>query len=236
MRSSTANLLSLLFLTSTLLHVSLCGSLTFELPYGQRKCFSEDLPPYTVTRGTVHVSSGSGEMSLDLFVSDQNGVVQFHKSDVNTVKFSFRSGSYPVHTRQMYRFCVVNQVHAGSANTMPGSVTRRVTLKVEPVYEGEMAGREQHQSDGSGTAVSRLAKQGHVDKVYQSFLEVSNDVDGLIERMEELRAEEEMLTAANERTAGVILKISVVACTLTIATGVLNFLSLKSFFKRKKLA
>lgn len=84
--------------------------------------------------------------------------------------------------------------------------------------------------------VGRLAKQEHVDKVYESFLSVSNEVDTLIERLDELRAKEQMLTELNESTTVVILRISLVACAFTIATGVLNILSLQRFFKRKKLA
>lgn len=199
------------------------NALTFELPYGQRKCFTEDLAPSTTTRGTVHVASGTGEMTLDLFVSDARGVVHFHKADVGSVKFSFRTAPGPAHVREMYRFCVVNQVHPHAAGGA-GRTVRRVTLRVEEVQErGELT-------------LGRIAKQEHVDKVYSSFLSVSSDVDGLIEKMEELRAKEQTLSEVNERTATTILRISLIACIFTIGTGVLNFLSLKTFFKRKKLA
>lgn len=207
-----------------LIHLSLANSLTFELPYGQRKCFSEDLPPNVSVRGTVHVSSGQGEMSLDLIVLDDSGVVHSHKSDVNSVKFSFRSGNYPHHTRQDYRFCIVTQVKTRGAEPAARHVTRRVTLEVDVA------------PDDTGGTVGRLAKQEHMDKVYQSFLSVSNEVDELIERMDELRAKEQLLTEANELTTKVILRISLVACAFTIATGILNVLSLQRFFKRKKLA
>lgn len=208
----------------SLLHVSFAGSLMFELPYGQRKCFTEDLPPDTVTRGTVHVASGQGEMTLDLFVSDMRGVVHFHKSNVDSVKFSFKTGHYPMHTREAYRFCIVNQVSSNAMHQASGHVVRRVTLEVETVKE--------HQDP----TTSRLAKQDQVDKTYSSFLSVQNDVDGLIEKMDELRAKEQQLSEVNESTSTTIFRISLVACGFTILTGVLNFLSLKSFFKRKKLA
>lgn len=198
------------------------SSLTFELPYGQRKCFSEDLPPSTTTRGTVHVASGHGEMKLDLFVSDSRGIVHFHKADVDTVKFSFKTSDNDPHSRETYRFCIVNQVHPASS-TGAKRIVRRVTLSVEIVWERDVK-------------LGRVAKQEHVDKVYASFLTVNNEVDGLIEKMDELRAKEQALTDVNERTASTILRISLVACLFTIATGVLNFLSLKTFFKRKKLA
>lgn len=207
-----------------LLHVSPlhATSLTFNLPYGQRKCFSDDLPPSTSCRGTVHVTSGKGEMSLDLFVTDPRGTVFFHKSDVNSVKFSFRTGSFQQHTTQKYRFCVVNQVHPHAVHA--ADVVRKVTLDVEAITEH----REK--------AISRLAKQDHADKLYADFLAASQLVDNMIEKMDDLRVSEQFLTDLNQSTATTILRVSMVACVLTVATGVLNFLSLKSFFKRKKLA
>lgn len=77
----------------SLLRVFFASSLTFELPYWQRKCFTEDLPPDTVTRVMVHVASGQGEMTLNLFVSDLKGVVHFQKSNVDSVKFLSRHSS-----------------------------------------------------------------------------------------------------------------------------------------------
>lgn len=204
------------------IHAVSAGSITFELPYGQRKCYSEDLPPLSTTRGTVHVSGGKGEMSLDLFVSDMRGVVQFHKSDVNSVKFSFRTGSYQVHTTEQYRFCIVNQVHPDAASTP--DLIRRVTLVVDVVNKD----REE--------AVGRLAKEDHVEKVQESFSSISTDVDDLIGKMDDLRAKEQMLTELNEQTSKVIFRISILACLFTVGTGVINFMSLKMFFKRKKLA
>lgn len=218
-----ARSLAALLVLQLVLDAAFSNSLTFELPYGQRKCFSEDLPPDIEVRGTVHVASGQGEMTLDLFVSDMRGVVYFHKSNVDSVKFSFRTGHFPSHTREAFRFCVVNQVSANAAHPS-ARVVRRVTLEVETV------------KDRHDTSTSRLAKQDQVDKVYSSFLGVQNDVDDLIEKMDELRVKEQKLNDINESTSATIFRISLVACLFTILTGVLNFLSLKSFFKRKKLA
>lgn len=162
-------------------------------------------------------------MSLDLFVSDERGSVYFHKSDVNMVKFSFQTGSFQQHTMKPYSFCVINQVHKDSRSN-PGAI-RRVTLEVEVENQ-----------DNRKTEASRLAKQSHAEKVYTDFLSVSSDVDRLIEKMDDLREKEKALSELNEQTATTILRISVIACLFTIGTGVLNFLSLKTFFKRKKLA
>lgn len=196
-------------------------ALTFDLAYGQRKCFSEDLPPLTTVRGDVQVASGRGEMRLDLFVSDAKGVVAFHKSDVNMVKYSFQTASYDRHTTSPYRFCIVNQVHARAAND--GDLSRRVTMKVDVLHKSR------------AEQFSRLATKGHVSKIQESFQSVSDDVDRLIEVMDELRAKEQELTDLNASTTRTIVRISVVACLFTIATGVANFVSLKSFFKQKKL-
>lgn len=201
------------------------SSLTFELPYGQRKCYSEDLAPSTDIRGEVHVAGGRGEMKLDLFVSDAGGTVYFHKSDVNALKFSFKTGVAPSHSKtgtQSYRFCIVNQVHPHSAAA--SNVARRVTLVVEAldkVRAGDMA---------------KLATQGHVEKVQDKFGEVSRKVDEIIDRIDDLRVQEQALSDVNEDTSRMIMRISVLACLFTIATGALNFMSLKSFFKQKKLA
>ena len=199
------------------------NSLTFELGFGERKCFSEDLPPDTRTLGTVHVASGHGDMTLDLFVADARGKVYFHRANVDTVKFSFVTGAGSPHTRESYRFCVVNQVPAHAVRPA-ANVVRRVTLEVDRLRPS------------TDSPAARIAKQEHVDKVYSSFMTVQNDIEDLIEKIDELREREEHLSRANDDTSSTIFRISLVACLFTIITGLLNFLSLKSFFKRKKLA
>lgn len=202
---------------------SIGASITFDLAYGQQKCFSEDLPPVTIVRGDVQIASGRGEMRLDLFVTDMNGVLAFHKSDVNAVKYSFQTGAYERHTTQQYRFCIVNQLKP--RGTEPGTeVFRRVTIKVNSI------------SNSRGAEVGNLAKRDHVSKLQQTFHEVSNEVDRLIETMDQLRVDEQLLTDVNRNTTSSIIRISIVACLFTILTGVLNVMSLKSFFKQKKLA
>lgn len=196
------------------------SSITFELSYGQRKCFAEELPPKSTCRGTVHVSAGGGEMTLDLFVSSNHGAVVFHKQDVNSVKFSFETAEYQAHTLQSYQFCIVNQVHPHS-HTTPGT-SRRITLKVE-------VNRHARES-------LQLAKQEHADKIYSEFSSVSESVHEVIEQLDELREKEKEITLTNERTTTTIFRLSLIACVFTIATGFANFLSLKTFFKRKKLA
>ncbi len=216
----TRALLALCAIASAL-HVA--ASITFDLGYGQQKCFTEDLPPVTIVRGDVHIASGKGEMRLDLFVTNQQGVLAFHKSDVNAVKFSFQTGAYDRHTTQLYRFCVVNQVH-GLSGMPPGDVFRRVTMQIDVM------------SASRGNAVGGLATRDHVTKLQQSFHEVSGEVDRLIESLDELRAKEQQLTDVNANTSTMIVRISIIACLFTILTGVLNVMSLKSFFKQKKLA
>lgn len=202
---------------------SIGASITFDLAYGQQKCFSEDLPPVTIVRGDVQIASGRGEMRLDLFVTDMNGVLAFHKSDVNAVKYSFQTGAYERYTTQQYRFCIVNQLKP--RGTEPGTeVFRRVTIKVNSI------------SNSRGAEVGNLAKRDHVSKLQQTFHEVSNEVDRLIETMDQLRVDEQLLTDVNRNTTSSIIRISIVACLFTILTGVLNVMSLKSFFKQKKLA
>lgn len=215
------SLVTVLLLT-TLTTITAAASITFELTQGQRKCFSEDLPPMATVQGTVHVASGRAEMPLDLFVSDQAGKVYFNKHDVNSVKFTFATANYRPHTMEPHRFCILSQVHPHAAHAP--SISRRVTLDVKSV------------SHEQGKKVPELARQEHADKIYSDFLTVSQSVDSLIEKMDDLRAAEQTLTDLNERTATTIVQISVVACLFTIGTGVANFLSLKSFFKRKKLA
>lgn len=227
-RWSTMAAVAIVILTSS----TVAGSkLTFNLPYGQRKCLREEIPGSSTVQGSVEVSSGRGDMTLDLFVTNMEGKVFFHKTDVNSMKYSFRTPggtSVGAHVgdeyvvRGMYRFCVVNQVHPHAATT--GDVTRRVTLAISYVTD-------RHQEE-----VSKLAKEDHAEKVFSSFSTVTSDVDKLIDRMDELRQREKELSQMNETTSRTIVSISVLACLFTILTGVLNFFSLKSFFKRKKLA
>lgn len=197
-------------------------ALTFDLPYGSRKCLSEDIPALSNIRGELRVAGGNGEMSLDLFVSDPRGIVYFHKADANAVKYSFKSGPFEEHTTQPYRFCVVHQVHPNAAAR--NDVVRRVSLSV--IVESPAAREE----------VDRLAKGGHLTKIQERFNEVSSEVDVLIDRLDQLREQEHRLAEMNEDTSQTILRITIIAALFTIATGVLNFLNLTSFFKQKKLA
>lgn len=201
------------------------SSLTFELPYGQRKCFMDDLAPNGQVKGTVQVSSGKGEMSLDIFVSDSRGTVHFHKSDINSIKFSFAVPQQPHHDGrpETYRFCVVNQIHQ-NAITQDDKVVRKVTLRISYV------------SSEQSNDMSNLAKSHHAEKLFSTFSSVSSDVDQLIRALDDLRMQERQLTQLNESTSATILTISSLACLFTVLTGVLSFLSLKTFFKRKKLA
>lgn len=207
------------------------SKLTFNLPYGQRKCLREDVPGSATVQGSVEVSSGRGDMTLDLFVTNLEGKVFFHKTDVNSMKYSFRtpggtpSAAHPGEdfgNRHGYRFCVVNQVHPHAATS--GGVTRRVTLEISYVTD-------RHQEE-----ISKLAKDDHAEKVFSTFSTVTSDVDKLIDKMDELRQREKELSQMNDTTSRTIVSISIIACLFTILTGVLNFMSLKSFFKRKKLA
>lgn len=191
----------------------------------------EDLPSVGTVKGTVHVASGKGDMSLDMFVSDSRGAVHAHKSDVNSVKFSFKLpvDDGPQHHSngdgrdETYRFCVINQVHPQAVQPKD-AVGRKVTLEIS------------YSSNQHIEQLSKLAKTDHAERLFSTFSSVSSDVDQLIRALDELRSKEQELTKLNETTASTILFISLLACLFTILTGILSFMSLKSFFKRKKLA
>jgi hypothetical protein len=198
------------------------AALTFDLPYGARKCVSEDVTPLAGVRGELHVSGGTGDMSLDLFVSDPRGVVYFHRAGANSVKYSFKAGAFDARVTQSYRFCIVHQVHPNAAART--DVSRRVSLSVAVEAKGV-------REDLEG-----LAKKGDVGKVQERFQEVYREVDTLIGRMDELRDKEAALSAVNDDTSRIVLRVTVLAAVFTVGTGVLNFLNLKTFFKSKKLA
>jgi len=210
--------------TTLLLFATLCTAITFDLPYGQQKCFSEDVSPSVTVRGAVHVAGGrgQGDMKLDVYVTNPQGVVAFHRMDVNAVKFTFKTSSFQEHTTQAYRICVLHQLERGRAHHAHHKAYRRITLEFEMAREK--------------ASMKSLASKQHVDKLHQSFHEVSISVDKLIEGMDDLRMREQALTNVSSDTSSVIVRIAIVACLFTILTGVLNFMSLKSFFKQKKLA
>lgn len=208
---------------AALLAAAACGAaLTFDLTYGSRKCVSEDVTSLANVRGEVHVSGGVGDMSLDLFVSDPRGVVYFHRAGANAVKYSFKAGAFDERLTQAYRFCIVHQVHPNAAART--EVTRRVSLSMN--VEGK----------GVQEEVAALAKRGDVVAAQEKFQDVYREVDNIISRMDELRNMEDALTAANESTSKVVMRVTFLAAVFTIGTGVLNFLNLKTFFKSKKLA
>ena len=198
------------------------SSITFNLPYGQRKCFSEELRAASQCRGSIHVASGKGEMSLDLFVTDRHGTVFFHKTNVNSLKFSFQTADRDMNVMDTYRFCVVNQVHPHAVHA--ANVARKVTLEIDVVSKHQDA------------ALARLAKQDHADQLYSDLLSASQQVDSVINALDELRKREQQLTDLNQGTSTTILRVSILACVLTVATGLVNFFALKNFFKRKKIA
>lgn len=203
---------------------TLCSAITFDLGYGQQKCFTEDLPPESNIRGSVRVGSsgGTSDMRLDVYVTNPSGVVSFHKADVNAVKFSFKSGTFEKYTAQAHRVCIMHQVdHRSSA---PRGAFRRVTLEIDVA------------TSAPDPTINSLASRQHADKLQQHFHEVSADINRLIETMDELRVGEGKMTSTNSSTSRLILRISVLACLLTVVAGALNVMALKSFFKQKKLA
>lgn len=206
-----------------LFFATLCASITFDLPYGQQKSFSEDVSPSVTMRGSVHVAGGrgQGDMKLDVYVTNPQGVVAFHRMDVNAVKFTFKTSAFQAHTTQAYRMCILHQLERGAAHSH-SQTYRRITLEFEQARAKD--------------DLKKLASKSHVDKLHESFHEVSLSVDKLIEGMDDLRMREQTLTSINSDTSSVIVRIAIVACLFTILTGVLNFMSLKSFFKQKKLA
>ena len=200
------------------------AALTFDLPYAGQKCFSEDFQPRTTVKGKVHVATGRGgaDMKLDVYVTNQQGVVSFHRADVNTVAFTFVTGDFAAHTTAPYRVCVLHQTGAYTAHPPAGQVYRRITLDLAAV---------RRQAD-----TSTLATKSHADRTIQSFHDVSLSVDRLIDAMDEIRAREQALSDVGTDTSTLIVRISLVASLFTILTGLLNFITLKSFFKQKKLA
>lgn len=201
--------------------VSGSNGLAFEVDYGGRKCIYEEVPPSTQIKGEFHVSGGTGEMELDLFITDPRGVVYFNKQNMDTQKFSFKSGQFIKHTKQKYKFCVLHQVHQHAAR-MP-RVKRRVSFSVE-IEQSRRAKKKAQVATGS-----------QVDSAHEKLADLEDDLDTLLGEFDGIREEEQVITDIGTNTTSTILRYSVLSIAITLLTGFLNHYYLRSFFKQKKL-
>lgn len=207
-----------------LLLATYARAITFDLYFGEQKCFGEDFLPRTSVKGDVHVSTGRGgaDMKLDVVITNSKQVVVFHRAAIHTAKFSFTTGEYKSTTSQPYRICVRHQVPSYAARP-PTDIAayRRVTLSLH--------------TPRTSQDIAKLASRAHVNRTSQSFREVSFSLERLLQAMHSIRSLEQHLSDIGNSTATLVVCISLLASLFTILTGVLNFMYLKNFFKHKKL-
>lgn len=69
------------------------AALTFVLPSGGRRCFTDAVPPATRVYGEIFVTAAHGSMPVDVVVTSDGGAgaVMYRRENVDHVKFAFTS-------------------------------------------------------------------------------------------------------------------------------------------------
>ena len=195
--------------------------LSLEVDYGSRKCIYEDFPPNTQVTGEFHVSGGHGEMDLDLFVTDPRGVVFYNKQNLQSQQYSFRTGHYPQHTTQTFKFCVVHQIHHQASRA--SRVKRQVSFTIETKRQK------------GATRSSQVATGKQLETASERFSDIEVELDILLGDLDEMREHEQVISEIGTRTTKTILFYSLLSIVVTLLTGFLNHYYLRFFFKQKKL-
>lgn len=211
-------LVLLLLLISLLVMAIPSSSMQFALGFGERKCFSEEVPTDRPLLVDFHTAAGASNMDLDLFVTNTEGQVVFHKSGL-----SHHRATLEQHTVQhmpaftAYRFCLMHQ-------TIPGQIMERAERKVE--FEIRPVVRE-------GDA-ARLVRRGQADNAYQNLRRLEGEIMELVEMMDALRKQEQLLTSTNESTSRFLMTLSSLASLFVLVVGMLQLEMVQGVLKQRK--
>jgi len=188
-------------------------SISFDLPSGKVKCFSEDVPENTLVVGDYKadiIPAGQNRMPVEVQVSDPMEKVLYTQDDVSTGRFAFTSsvaGDYIVcfHNKGLSEF----------------QTQRRAMLDLK------------HGIDAKD--YTQVMKSEHLTEV-QFLLEQMQHRTAIIrDDFVNHKFREEKLRDTTEKTCSRVVWFALFTMCVVVVTGFFQSLHLQNFFKRKKI-
>lgn len=221
---------------ATLISPAPTAAIQFDVAFGGQRCITEELTSDTTVNGLVHVADGPSAMKVDVFVSDAQGNVHYHKAGAVHEAFSFKTSPAPPsrygghedpRAATPYRVCVhhasgpedlASGYRRGSSGTVP---TRRVTLTLTQGL--------------TPSAREGLATRQNVDMHVERVRELEFQLQAVVAGIDDMKAVEADVLRKNDDTNLRVLWYSVAACAVMIGAGAYQVFYMKAFFKRAKL-
>lgn len=205
--------------------VSYCNAMQIMLQFGERKCFSEEVPTDYPIAIDFHTAAGENDMDLDLFVTDTVGRVRLHKSGLSHLRSTLEPLEQEEETYNgqgkasftTYRFCLMHQ-------TIPGQVAhqsgRRVEFNIQPLsYHVNRTNPLTH---------------SHVGSTREKLAEMEHEIMSLMQKIDVLREQERVLTDMNEGTSHYLLRISSITSLIVLGTGYVQISYLRDVLRKRK--
>lgn len=204
-------------------------AMQMAIGFGERKCFSEDLPVQRPILIDFRASAGQSDMDVDLFVTDSRGQVVFHKSGLSHHRATFHTpdglnndvdaNSYGHAPRfATFRFCVMHQILQGQVKE---AVERRIVFNVR--------------SGSTKKENNDIAKFNDVDRANSHIRKLEEDILVLVDKMDVLREQERILTLKNESTSSFLTTVSSLTSLLVLGVGLLQFEMMQGVLKERKV-
>lgn len=194
------------------------SSMQLALGFGERKCFSEEVPTDRPLLVDFRTAAGVANMDLDLFVTNTEGQVVFHKSGL-----SHHRTTLEYHTAQhlpaltTYRFCLMHQ-------TIPGQIMEKAERKVE--FDIRPAVKERD--------TAQLVRRDQTDNAHQNLRLLEGEIAELVEMMDMLREQEQLLTSTNESTSRFLMTVNSLTSLFVLSVGMLQLEMVQGVLKQRK--
>ncbi|CAN8075195.1 unnamed protein product [Agarophyton chilense] len=223
--------------SSILLALSLilvADAVRFYLEPGQRRCFTEELPSGSKVTGETRVSGGKSDMDIDVWVTNLQGKVLYHKKAPDHGKFSFDTPKiqrqhrpadeyeYEDEEEDTFRICIEHQQKAGRVH--PAGTKRAIEFNLDQAFAG-----------ASTEGVDRAAKASDTDRLQKSLRRMHTSLSGMIGDMTRLQRRERMLTQKMEETTSHVMVLAILSLFVTVATCAAQYKYYEGYFKQKKL-
>ncbi|KAI0558440.1 emp24/gp25L/p24/GOLD [Gracilaria domingensis] len=165
----------------------------------------EHVPRGSTLYAEVRTSSTTNPLDIDVFVTNERGVVVAHKAAVSDHKFTI-PGSAQTHSNpalEGYRFCFLNQIHPHQVVTKGET---RVSFNVR------------FGAGGKGVQRVELLKRDQIETTNDKIRNLEDDLNRVLVQMDDLKEQEDILSRI-----------------VIIAIGALQFDALKATLRQRKV-
>lgn len=204
-----------------------------NLGFGERKCFSEELASDKPVLVDFQAGAGLSDMDIDLFVTDDRGVVVLHQSGLSHHKTTLDSPQKQLllHRQHFqdeaqgpavstpgfhtYRFCVMHQALPGQVGAQE---KRRITFAIRSANENAW----------------KLARGEHTNNMHSHIQKLEDEVSDLMGKMDALREKERLLTMTNETTSRFLTRVSMLTSLFVMIVGMLQLELTEGVLRERK--